>query len=121
MYETSFMGSPFDGAVPAVNAEQVTAVQRRCHLLTTYNGAASAALSWAVGLAGRRSSSSVGDDHQRRERLPRCPNRDLFGPASGTRATGTAKLAESGYDQYQNLYWARQTLAGKQLVVRLAD
>ena len=42
-------------------------------------------------------------------------------PASGTRATGTAKLAEGGNDQYQNLYWARQTLAGKQLLVQLAD
>ena len=42
-------------------------------------------------------------------------------PAGGTRATGTAKLAESGYDQYQNLYWARQTLDGKQLLVRLTD
>ena len=42
-------------------------------------------------------------------------------PASGTRATGTANLAESGYDQYQNLYWARQTLAGKQLLVQLAE
>ena len=51
-----------------------------------------------------------GERGDRRERL-----------SGGTRATGTAKLAESGYDQYQNLYWARQTLAGKQLLVRLAD
>ena len=44
-------------------------------------------------------------------------------PSGGTTATGAARLAgsESGYDQYQNLYWARQTLEGKQLLVRLAD
>ena len=46
-------------------------------------------------------------------------------PSGGTTATGAARLAgsesEGGYDQYQNLYWARQTLAGKQLLVRLAD
>ena len=49
------------------------------------------------------------------------PTVTFSAPASGTRATGTARLAESGYDQYQNLYWARQTLDGKQLVVQLAD
>ena len=46
-------------------------------------------------------------------------------PSGGTTATGAARLAgsesEGGYDQYQNLYWARQTLEGKQLLVRLAD
>ena len=49
------------------------------------------------------------------------PTVTFAAPAIGTRATGTAKLAESGYDQYQNLHWARQTLAGKQLLVELAD
>ena len=49
------------------------------------------------------------------------PTVTFSAPASGTRATGTAKLAEGGYDQYQNLYWARQTLAGKQLLVQSAD
>ena len=49
------------------------------------------------------------------------PTVTFAAPASGTRATGTAKLAETGYDQYQNLHWARQTLAGKQLLVELAD
>ena len=51
------------------------------------------------------------------------PTVTFAAPASGTgtRATGTAKLASGGYDQYQNLHWARQTLAGKQLLVRLAD
>ena len=41
--------------------------------------------------------------------------------AGNTRATGRANLVESGNDQYQNLYWARQTLAGKQLLVQRAD
>ena len=49
------------------------------------------------------------------------PTVTFSAPASGTRATGMARLAESGYDQYQNLFWARQTLAGKQLLVQLAD
>ena len=49
------------------------------------------------------------------------PTVTFSAPAGGTRATGTANLAESGYDQYQNLYWARQTLDGKQLLVQLAD
>ena len=34
----------------------------------------------------------------------------VFSAGQRYRATGTAKLAEGGYDQYQNLYWARQTL-----------
>ena len=42
-------------------------------------------------------------------------------PPSGSEAVATARLAESGNDQYQNLYWARQTLDGKQLLVRTAD
>ena len=49
------------------------------------------------------------------------PTVTFSAPASGTRATATAKLAETGNNQYQNLYWARQTLAGKQLLVRLAE
>ena len=49
------------------------------------------------------------------------PTVTFSAPASGTPATGTAKLAESGNDQYRNLYWARQTLAGKQLLVQMED
>ena len=49
------------------------------------------------------------------------PTVTFSAPGSGTRATGTAKLAEHGNDPYQNLYWARQTLDGKQLVVRVTD
>ena len=39
----------------------------------------------------------------------------------GSGATATAILAEGGNDQYHNLFWARQTLAGKRLLVKLAD
>ena len=49
------------------------------------------------------------------------PTVTFSAPPSGIRATGTANLTESGYDQYQNLYWARQTLPGKQLLVQLAE
>ena len=37
----------------------------------------------------------------------------------GSGATATAILAEGGNDQYHNLFWARQTLAGKRLLVKL--
>ena len=36
-------------------------------------------------------------------------------------ATGVARLAEGGYDQYRNLYLARQTLDGKQLQVQVVE
>ena len=36
-------------------------------------------------------------------------------------AIGVARLAEGGYDQYQNLYWARRTLDGKQLQVQVVE
>ena len=39
----------------------------------------------------------------------------------GSGATATAILAEGGNDQYHNLFWARQTLAGKRLLVEVAD
>ena len=39
----------------------------------------------------------------------------------GSGATATAILAEEGNDQYHNLFWARQTLEGKRLLVELAD
>lgn len=42
-------------------------------------------------------------------------------PPGGTTATATATLAEGGYDRYQNLHWARQTLYGKQLLVQLVE
>ena len=37
----------------------------------------------------------------------------------GSGATAHAILAEEGNDQYHNLFWARQTLAGKRLLVRI--
>ncbi len=37
----------------------------------------------------------------------------------GSGATARAILAEEGNDQYHNLFWARQTLAGKRLLVRI--
>ena len=39
----------------------------------------------------------------------------------GSGATAHAVLAEEGNDQYHNLFWARQTLAGKRLLVQVAD
>ena len=39
----------------------------------------------------------------------------------GSGATARAILAEGGNDQYHNLFWARQTLAGKRLLVEVAD
>ena len=36
-------------------------------------------------------------------------------------AAAAAELGSVGYDQQDNLYWARQTLYGKQLLVRIAD
>ncbi len=36
-------------------------------------------------------------------------------------AIGVVRLAEGGYDQYQNLYWARRTLDGKQLQVQVVE
>ena len=39
----------------------------------------------------------------------------------GSGATARAILAEGGNDQYHNLFWARQTLAGKRLLVQVAD
>ncbi len=45
-----------------------------------------------------------------------------FSASGGTTATGTAILApERGNDRYQNLYWARQTLYGKQLLVQVGS
>ena len=40
-------------------------------------------------------------------------------PSGGTDATGTANLAAGGNDASQNLFWARQTLAGQQLRVQV--
>ena len=52
---------------------------------------------------------------------PSAPTVTFSAPASGTAATGAAVLAEGGFDQYQNLYWARRTLDGKQLRVQVVE
>ena len=44
-----------------------------------------------------------------------------FSGGGGSGAAATAILAEDGNNQYQNLFWARHTLEGKQLLVELAD
>ena len=49
------------------------------------------------------------------------PTVTLAEPTSGTQATAVALLTESGNDQFQNLYFARLTLNGKQLQVRIVD
>ena len=49
------------------------------------------------------------------------PTVTFAAPSSGTTATGVAVLAESGNDQYQNLFWARDTLSGRQLRVRVGE
>ena len=50
---------------------------------------------------------------------PSPPTVTFAAPAGGTAATGTAKMGDSGYDQYRNLHSARQVLDGKQLRVRI--
>ncbi len=44
-----------------------------------------------------------------------------FSGGGGTGAAGTAFLEKRGNNQYQNLYWARQTLYGKQLLVQVGS
>ncbi len=41
--------------------------------------------------------------------------------SGGSGAAARARLVRRGYDQQDNLYWARQTLYGKQLLVEIAD
>ena len=49
------------------------------------------------------------------------PTVTLAAPSSGTQATAVAVMTEPGNDQFQNLYFARLTLNGKQLQVRIVD
>ena len=44
-----------------------------------------------------------------------------FVGGGGSGAAASAKLVRRGYDQQDNLYRARQTLYGKQLLVEIAD
>ena len=50
----------------------------------------------------------------------RDPTVDISG-GGGNGATAVAKLAVSGYTEFDNLYWARQTLYGKELVIEIAE
>ena len=47
------------------------------------------------------------------------PTVTFTAPSGGTTATGTAILATGGNDPSQNLFWARQTLAGQELRVQV--
>ncbi len=49
------------------------------------------------------------------------PTVSFVGGGGGSGAAASAKLVRRGYDQQDNLYWARQTLYGKQLLVEIAD
>ena len=44
-----------------------------------------------------------------------------FAAGTGADAAGTAVLARTGNSLHQNLYWGRQTLYGKQLLVQVVD
>ncbi len=43
------------------------------------------------------------------------------GGGGGSGAAAEAKLVRRGYDEFDNLYWARRTLYGKQLLVQIPD
>ncbi len=49
------------------------------------------------------------------------PTVQITGGGGNDDATAVAKLAESGYTEFDNLYWARQTLYGKELVIEIAE
>ena len=61
-------------------------------------------------------------DHQRGSGYTSAPTVTFSNaPTGGTTATGVANLATSGNDQYQNLFWARQTLADRTLRVQVGE
>ena len=47
--------------------------------------------------------------------------RSSVGGGGGSGAAAEAKLVRRGYDEFDNLYWARRTLYGKQLLVQIPD
>ncbi len=49
------------------------------------------------------------------------PTVQITGGGGNDDATAVAKLASSGYTEFDNLYWARQTLYGKELVIEIAE
>ena len=44
-----------------------------------------------------------------------------FSGGGGSGATATAKVKRTGYSQSDNLYWGRQALYGKELVVEIVE
>ena len=49
------------------------------------------------------------------------PTVEISGGGGNDDATAVAKLGVSGYTEFDNLYWARQTLYGKELVIEIAE
>ena len=49
------------------------------------------------------------------------PTVQITGGGGNDDATAVAKLAVSGYTEFDNLYWARQALYGKELVIEIAE
>ena len=49
------------------------------------------------------------------------PTVEISGGGGNDDATAVAKLEVSGYTEFDNLYWARQTLYGKELVIEIAE
>ncbi len=49
------------------------------------------------------------------------PTVRFTGGGGGSGAAARAYLARTGYDEVDNLYWARQTLAGKELLLQLPE
>ena len=48
------------------------------------------------------------------------PTVTFTGGGEGIGAAATAELRAVGYDQQDNLYWARRTLYGKRLLIEIA-
>ena len=49
------------------------------------------------------------------------PTVQITGGGGNDDATAVARLGTSGYTEFDNLYWARQTLYGKELVIEIAE
>ena len=77
-------------------------------------GQAASATSALRGVLGEVTITNRGSGY------PMRPTITITG-GSGTGATAIAEWTEPGNDQFQNLYWARRTLEGRTLQVRIAD
>ena len=49
------------------------------------------------------------------------PTVQITGGGGNDDATAVARLGTSGYTEFDNLYWARQALYGKELVIEIAE